>query len=219
MLLHPIVSLIDRFSGMLKPENVVSAPEEEVHQLAMISAEEGSIMPYEADLVRNVLHLDNVTARQIMTPRPVVLKLPADMTVREVEQKVKEFNHTRIPVYDGNDPEVWLGVALSRDILHALAKDQFDTTIGSLCSPIDFVSEETRGHILLKSFLKRRTQLFGVSDEFGDITGIVSLEDVIESMLGEEIVDEVDPAVDMQEVARRRSREKHGDATEGDKLN
>jgi CBS domain containing-hemolysin-like protein len=214
-LIYPIVWVIEQFSAIIKPKNVVSAPKEEVHQLAMISAEEGSIMPYEADLVRNVLQLNNVTARQIMTPRPVVLKLPADMTVREVAEKVKEFNHTRIPVYDGNDPEVWLGVVLSRDILNALAKDRFDATIGSLCSPIQFVSEETRGHILLKSFLKRRPKLFGVSDEFGDITGIVSLEDVIESMLGAEIVDEVDPAVDMQEVARRRSREKHGDATEG----
>ena len=90
-----------------------------------------------------------------------------------------------------------------------LAKDQFDTKLEALCSPIYFVSEKTPGHVLLRSFLKRRTHLFGVTDEYGDITGIVTLEDVIESMLGEEIVDEVDCAVDMQDVAQRRKRERN----------
>lgn len=205
--LYPIVWVIEKFSTVFKPDREFAAPEEEVHQLAMMSAEEGSIMPYEADLVRNVLHLNNVTARDIMTPRPVVLKLPDAMTLREVAEKVPEFNHTRIPVYDADDPEIWIGMALSRDILSALAKDQFETTIGSLCAPLNFVSEDTHGHILLKSFLKRRTHMFGVTDEFGDITGIVSLEDVIESMIGEEIVNEVDPAVDMQEAAKLRHRD------------
>lgn len=98
-------------------------------------------------------------------------------------------------------------MALSRDILSAMAKDQFETTIGPLCAFLNFVSEDTHGHILPKSFLKRRTHMFGVTDEFGDITGIVSLEDVIESMISEEIVNEVDPAVEMQEVAKLRQRD------------
>jgi CBS domain containing-hemolysin-like protein len=218
--------LIDRLARVLKPEHSLSAPEEEVNQLAMISAEEGSIMPYEADLVRNVLHLDKVTTRDIMTPRPVVMKLPSDMTLREVFEKVKEFTYSRIPVYDCDDPETWKGVVFSRDILAGLARDQFDTKLETLCSPIYFVSETTPGNVLLKSFLKRRSHLFGVADEYGDITGIVTLEDVIESMLGEEtgivtledviesmlgeeIVDEVDCAVDMQDVAQRRKRERN----------
>ena len=70
--------------------------------------------------------------------------------------------------------------------------------------------------MLLKSFLKRRSHLFGVADEYGDITGIVTLEDVIESMLGEEIVDEVDSAVDMQDVAQRRKRERNQDESASD---
>lgn len=214
-MLFPVIWLIEKLSWVLKPEHSLSAPEEEVNQLAMISAEEGSIMPYEADLVRNVLHLDKVTTRDIMTPRPVVMKLPSDMTLREVSEKVKEFTYSRIPVYDCDDPETWKGFVFSRDILSALAKDQFEAKLESLCSPINFVSEKTPGHVLLKTFLKRRSHLFGVSDEYGDITGIVTLEDVIESVLGEEIVDEVDSAVDMQEVAQRRKRERIRDASDG----
>lgn len=215
-MLSPAIWVIERLSQVLKPRRVLSAPEEEVQQLAMISAEEGSIMPYEADLVRNVLNLDKITTREIMTPRPVVMKLPSDMTLRQVSAKIKTFTHSRIPVYDSNDPEVWTGIVFSRDILSGLAQDQFDKQVSSLCAPIHFVSEKTPGHVLLRSFLRRRTHLFGVADEYGDITGIVTLEDVIESMLGEEIVDEVDSAVDMQEVAQRRKRKQLRDASSSD---
>ena len=76
-----------------------------------------------------------------------------------------------------------------------------------LAKPLYFVSENLPGHVLLKSFLRRRTHLFGVMDDYGDLTGIVTLEDVLESLIGEEIVDEVDTVADMQEVARRRKRE------------
>ena len=136
----------------------------------------------------------------IMTPRPVVMKLPSDMTLREVSKKVKEFTYSRIPVYDSDDPETWKGVVLARDILRRLARDQFDRNPGNAPYPSICV-EKTPGHVLLESFLKRRRHLFGVADEYGDITGIVTLEDVIESVLGEEIVDEVDSAVNMQDAA------------------
>jgi Mg2+/Co2+ transporter CorB len=100
--------------------------------------------------------------------------------------------------------------------LSGLANDQFETTLGKLSKRVHFVSEKTPGHVLLETFLKRRTHLFGVMDEFGDITGVVTLEDVLESVLGMEIVDEADTAVDMQEVARRRKREYYGKSNEGE---
>jgi CBS domain containing-hemolysin-like protein len=215
-LLSPLIWMIHHSSRLFKPrERVLAAPEEEVQQMAMISAEEGSIMPYEAELVRNVLRLDNLTTRDVMTPRPVVFKLPSDMTLREAAEAAKDWTYSRIPIYAADDPETWEGVAFSRDILAGLAKDQFETKLGSLCVPINFVSEKTAGHVLLETFLKRRTHLFGVMDEYGDITGIVTLEDVLESVIGKEIVDEADTVVDMQEVARRRQQKhfgKSGDA-------
>ncbi|REJ65425.1 MAG: HlyC/CorC family transporter [Planctomycetota bacterium] len=209
--LYPLIWFIERVSRFIKPgQPVLTAPEEEVKQMAMISAEEGSIMPYEADLVRNVLRLDNTATREIMTPRPVVLKLPADMTVRSAQEHVEEGKYSRIPIFAPQDPETWVGFVLSRDVLTTLAKDKFDEPLESLRKPMYFVSEKTRGHVLLRAFLKRRTHLFGVVDEYGDVTGIVTLEDVLESLIGEEIVDELDAAVDMQEVARLRKRERFG---------
>jgi CBS domain containing-hemolysin-like protein len=214
-LLYPVIWLIQQLSQFLKPRQSMAAPEEEVQQMALLSAEEGSIMPHEAEMVSNVLQLDTVKTRDIMTPRPVVFKLSTDMTLREVSKKVKQWTHTRVPIYDSAEPESWKGFVFSRDVLTGLANDQFETTLESLCQPLFFVSETTPGHILLRSFLKRRTHLFGVVDEYGDITGIVTLEDVMESVLGEEIVDEVDSAVDMQEVARRRKHE-HFQKTDAD---
>ena len=205
--LYPLVWLVQLATRALMPKRaILSAPEEEVAQFAAISAEEGSIMPYEAELVRNVLHLDQITTRDIMTPRPVVTKLSSDSTVKETIDQMSEWTYSRIPVYAEGDPETWTGFVLSRDVLAAVAHDRFNETLESLSKPLFFVSEKTPGHVLLKSFLKRRTHLFGVADEYGDLTGIVTLEDVLESLIGEEIVDESDSAVDMQEVARLRKR-------------
>ncbi len=209
--LYPLIWCIGHISRWIKPRDpILAAPEEEVHQMAMISAEEGSILPYEAELVRNVLRLDNLKARDIMTPRPVVFKLPSDMKLTDVAPKVEDCSFSRIPVYMSDDPETWKGFVFTREVLAGLARDEFENQLSELCQPIYFVSEETRGHVLLRMFLRRRTHLFGVVDDFGDITGIVTLEDVLEALIGEEIVDEADAAVDMQEVARRRSREHFG---------
>ena len=206
-LLFPLIWITQHVSRFLKPVESVIAPEEEVHHFAMLSAEEGSIMPHEAEMVSNVLRLDQLKVRDLMTPRPVVFKLASDTTLEQVARKITQWNHSRIPVYDSDDPESWNGFVFARDVLAALANDRFNSRIDELCKPLYFVSEETPGHVLLRTFLKRRTHLFGVVDDYGDITGIVTLEDVLESLIGEEIVDETDSAVDMQEVAQRRKRE------------
>lgn len=206
--MSPIIWCVQRITNLLKPsEPVLSAPEEEVEQMARMSAEEGSILNYEAELVRNVLRLDDVRTRQIMTPRPVVLKLRDDMTLKEAFVKVQDGVYSRIPIYAHDDPETWVGFVMSRDILAGVAHDQFEMKLSDLAKPLYFVSENLPGHVLLKSFLRRRTHLFGVMDDYGDLTGIITLEDVLESLIGEEIVDEVDTVADMQEVARRRKRE------------
>lgn len=213
--LYPLVWLVQQASALIKPRELVHlAPEEEVSQMATISAEEGSILPIEAQLVKNVLRLNEVRAHEIMTPRSVVFKLPGGLTLREVPAKVKSWTHSRIPIYDEHDPEKWTGVVLSRDILENLAQDRFSVTLASLAKPLYFVSGKTPGHVLLKTFLRRRTHLFGVVDDYGGMAGIVTLEDVVESLIGEEIVDEADVVADLQEVARMRRRQQFEQAAE-----
>jgi len=210
-LLYPVIWIVEKLTENLQPDEPMrSAPEEEVEQLAMISAMEGSILPLEARLVQNVLRLNDVKADDILTPRSVVFKLSADATIGAVRESVKQWKQSRIPVYEGEDAENWVGLVLARDILTCLAQDQFDRKLRALMRPLYFVPETAKGHDLLGEFLKKRSHLFGVLDEYGGIEGVVSLEDVLESLIGEEIVDELDTAADLQEHARRRYQKKMG---------
>ncbi len=131
-------------------------------------------------------------------------------TVNEVSKEAWALPHARIPIHDAADADHWTGVVLRRDILAALARDAFDVTLESLAEALIVVPDSLPGNLLLQSFLKKRTHLFGVADEYGHIIGIVTLEDVLEELIGAEIVDETDRAVDMREVAIEQRDRKFG---------
>ena len=203
--LKPLTALVGRVSRWIKPnEPILAAPEDEVRELAQMSAEEGSILELEAAIVANVLRLDDVTAREIMTPRRVVFKLSDTTRVEELREVVRDWQFSRIPVHAPDDPERWTGSVRATDVLIALAEGRGEVTLGELAGPLHFVPDSIRGHELLEGFLKTRTHLFAVVDEFGGIAGVATLEDVMESMLGREIVDEVDRTADLRDLARRR---------------
>jgi CBS domain containing-hemolysin-like protein len=212
--LSPLVWLVGTVSHLLKPSGkVFAAPEEEVMQLAQISAEEGSISGHEAEMVRNVLALNDLLARDVMTPRTVVLRLPSTLTLAEANEQVEVWTHSRIPLFDPDDPDRWTGLVRAADILSGLADGRRNEPLSAIARPLPLVADTTPGHLLLNRFIAERTHLFGVLDEFGGMAGVVSLEDVVESLIGQEIVDEVDQAADMREVARRRGigRQQAGD--------
>lgn len=207
--LHPLVWLVEHVSTWVKPSGqVFAAPEEEVKQLAQISADEGSISPDEAKMVRNVLALDDVTAHDVMTPRTVVFRLPSTMTLAEVGEHVDAWHHSRMPIFDPQDTDRWTGLVRAADVLAEMAKGHLDKRLEELSRPLHFVPESTHGHQLLHRFIEEKTHLFAVVDEFGGMAGVVTLEDVFESLIGREIVDEVDQVADLREVARRRGRQR-----------
>lgn len=163
----------------------------------------GDLQPHEADVISNVLALEVKTAAQVMTPRIVLFALHSDVTLAEAAADDHLLRHSRVPVYEDNPDDV-IGIVHRRDILDAAAKDQFDTSLEQLMRPVHFVVETVKLDQLLRTFLEQRQHLVVVTDEFGSVSGIVTLEDVLEEILGREIVDEFDQVVDLRAFARQQ---------------
>ena len=180
--------------------------DEELLVLVGLGLRSGTFKPHEVLVIQNILSLETKTARDIMTPRTVVFSLSAELTVREAAAESKLLRHSRVPVYDRTLEDV-VGVVHRVDVLRAAAQGQFDIKLGDLMHPAYFVVDSTRLDKLLRTFLERRQHIVAVIDEFGGLAGIVTLEDVLEEILGREIVDETDQVTDLREVARRRREE------------
>lgn len=163
----------------------------------------GDLQPHEADVISNVLALEVKTAAQVMTPRTVLFALHSDITLAEAAADDHLLRHSRVPVYEDNPDDV-IGIVHRRDILDAAAKDQFETSLEQLMRPVHFVVETVKLDQLLRTFLEQRQHLVVVTDEFGSVSGIVTLEDVLEEILGREIVDEFDQVVDLRAFARQQ---------------
>ena len=163
----------------------------------------GDLKPHEADVISNVLSLEGKTAAQVMTPRTVLFALPTTISLADAAANDQLLRHSRVPVYDENPDDV-VGIIHRRDILQAAARDEFDTTLDQLMRPAHFVVEGARLDTLLRAFLEQRQHLMVVTDEFGSVSGIVTLEDVLEEILGREIVDEFDQVADLRAFARQQ---------------
>jgi CBS domain containing-hemolysin-like protein len=182
---------------------------DEIQVIARMSRQAGSIAPEEERVIRNILNLGTLRARDVMTPRTVVFALDRTSTLGEARLEAGQWPHSRVPLYEG-DRESMVGQVLRRDVFSALADGSDETRLADLQRPLHIVPESARANQLLADFLGGREHLFGVVDEYGVFSGIVTLEDVLEEIVGVEIVGEFDPAVDMQERARSRGRRIRG---------
>jgi len=203
VILKPAVAACNRVS-LLVSGNQQSAPtlsRDEIRSIAQLAVDEGVIDSGEAVILRNLVALRDVSIKSIMTPRTVVYTLPAD---RRVDQATQPHPppFSRIPVVGASldDP---VGVIHRRELYKALADGQSQTTLGALARPLHAVPEVVSLPVVLSQFVERREHLFLVVDEYGGSVGIVTLEDVIETLLGVEIVDETDRVEDMQQLAKQ----------------
>ncbi|MDR0466821.1 MAG: hemolysin family protein [Deltaproteobacteria bacterium] len=201
----PLIWFFSLINRLLLPKDShrAQATEADIMALVSLSRKEGVIRPAEEAIIGNILDLDQKRVRDIMTPRPVVFSLPVAMSLEEAYAARGLWNFSRIPLYAENNEDL-IGIVSRRTLDRHLASGDMRHTLGELMQPIHFVLENLPLHELLKQFLNSRTHLFAVLDEFGGLAGVVSLEDVLEEILGREIVDESDPAMDMQALARQR---------------
>jgi CBS domain containing-hemolysin-like protein len=185
------------------PRRHEHASDREIILLAEKGAKEGTLSPSESSIIANALSLDDVRVSEIMTPRTVVTTLNKSASVGEVFREHPNIPFARIPVCQRNLDDV-VGLVRRRDLLKAKANDQDAETVGNLMQEISFIPETATVGQALQQTLKTHQQLLVVVDEFGSTAGVVTMEDVMEHLIGREIFEKDDLAVDMRELARAR---------------
>ena len=191
--------------------------EDELLVVSALAMKGGEVRSEEHRWVANALRLDKQTAGDLRTPRTVVETIIADTPVSDVVQDPRTLSHSRIPLTEGDNPDEVVGLVYRREVFDAaLEQPDAGLTLRDLHHPLRFVPESMPAHELLDTFLEERVHMLAVTDEYGGFEGVVTLEDVLECLLGSEIVDEHDQVDDMQALALERKRERIQDEGGGD---
>ncbi|MBF0106754.1 MAG: HlyC/CorC family transporter [Deltaproteobacteria bacterium] len=209
----PFVFLLRFISNVVKSKKrtEMTMTREEMIVAAETGVEEGILAEKEQRVIKNLLRLNAILAEDVMTPRSVVFTLSKNTKVIDVIGKKTPLFFSRIPVYEAGIDDI-IGMVLRFKILEASANDEDDMSIEKLVIPIQSVSEKTPVAKILDEFIKKKEHIFIVTDDHGGTAGIITLEDVIETLLGVEIVDEFDSVEDMRKFAldqwenRKKSR-------------
>jgi len=188
------------------PPAKLHGSEEEIILLAERGAQDGTLSRSESNIIANALSLDNVRVSEIMTPRTVVTALNRSASVAEVFVDHPTIPFGRMPVFGKNMDDI-LGVVRGRDLLKAKAHDQDAGLVEQFMQEAQFIPETATVANAMQLSLKTHNKLLVVVDEFGATAGVVTMEDVIEHLLGREIFDKDDVAVDMRELARTRQKQ------------
>ncbi|MBR6246020.1 MAG: DUF21 domain-containing protein [Bacteroidales bacterium] len=203
-ILFPIVILIEWLSKKIGPDDDdQTVSREEVSAMANIGEEEGVFDKSENKVIQNIIKLDEIKAYDIMTPRVVAAIAPESMTLKSFYKNRSLSHNSRIPIY-AESPENITGYVLRSTVLENLAEDKFGMTLGDLKRDIIAFNEDVSVGDIWQELLRSKDQISIVIDEYGCFQGIVTLEDIIETVLGMEIIDENDTVTDMQQYARER---------------
>lgn len=178
--------------------------EEEIRLLAERSAQTGVLSDSERDLIANALSLDDVSIESLMTPRTVVTFLKSTFTVDEVCRDLNNIPFARIPIYGENIDSIH-GIVRRRDILEAFRENQVESTMVELSQDALFLPETASGLQALQAFMRNQQQIAVVVDEYGSTAGVITMEDIVEHLIGQEIYEESDVAVDMRELAKKKA--------------
>ena len=199
----PLVWVLEHMQRLISSHSdQVSVSREDISAMVSVATEEEEIEKEEKKMIQNILKLDEVTAHEIMTPSVVVEMVPGNMTIREFYDS--ENTHSRILVYDEENDEYITGYVLRQEVLEKMAEDKFSATLNDILRPVLRFSEEDSVSDIWEILLEKKEHISVILDEYGSLRGIVTMEDVIETMLGHEIVDEKDEVVDMQEYAKEQ---------------
>ena len=204
VIMTPISRIVGLFvRTILKSRSDVTDSDEEIMLLAEKSEKEGNLTFNERELITNALCLDEILVHEIMTPRTVVHTLDEAETIGSLFNENQNIPFARIPIYRDQSDNI-VGIIRRRDILSAKANDEDQIKLAALAQDVVFIPDNATADDALQTFLKNHQQIAIAVDEYGSMSGVISMEDVIEHIIGQEIFEADDPAVDMRELARKR---------------
>ena len=207
IMMSPLIRVITILTNIIsrnnKTEEVVT--DEELIMLAGLSRSSGAIALYQEKTIEGVLTFAKKSVKDVMTPRTVIFSRQADMSLDEAAKSTDKWEHSRFPVWD-KDQEDIIGIAFTKDVFMSIASGHGNLKLRDLLRPVHFVAETAPLSKIFREFLDTRQHLFVVIDEYGGLSGIITLEDVLEEMLGREIMDESDQVADKREFAKRHRR-------------
>jgi CBS domain containing-hemolysin-like protein len=181
---HGVASLAEEPAGEQEEAQV------DVEDLIEAGEEEGILEAGDSDLVRSAVEFGDMLVREVMTPRPEVFAVEASTTLEAFLVLLKEYSYSRVPVYQGQLDQI-TGIAFAHDLLQ-ISDDEAETrTVNSIQRPAEFVPETKRGYELLREMQREKQHMRVVIDEYGGVAGVVTIEDLLEQIVGE-IEDEHD---------------------------
>ena len=201
--LYPFVKMSEKLTSFItKGPKSRGFNRKELGAMAELSAQAGYINPQESNIIKNVLALREVKVKDVMTPRTVVFAVSETVSIGDYFERFENKQFSRVPIY-GHEVEQVTGFVLRSELLLARANGDIENTLNMYRRELPAVPDSMSLSRSFDKLLQQRAHILLVVNEYGDVQGILTLEDVLESLLGLEIVDESDQAVDMQKLARR----------------
>ena len=204
---YPFIFLATFITNTLQKgrKNEANFSKDEIITIVNMSEKEGVLQAKESILIKNLFKLKNIKAKDIMTPRTVVFAFDSKTTLKEALLNDNLYVYSRIPVYNESIDDI-AGVVFKQTILEKRVKKKKKTLLKDIMVPVHKVPENISVSTLFDMFIRMKMHLFIVQDEYGQTSGVVTLEDALETLLGIEIVDEMDQVTDMQEFAKDENK-------------
>lgn len=209
VVLYPIVVSVEFLQKLFSGgKSDISVSRDELGAMADVAEETGELEEDENEIIQNIINIDEIEAKDAMTPRVVAAIAPESMTIKKFYKDRRFLHHSRIPVYADND-EYITGYILRMDALQLMAEDKFDCKLSEIKREVSSFPEETTIDRIWDDMLRSKEQMAIIINEYGSFQGLLTMEDIIETILGDEIVDERDVVVDMQQLALDKWQKHH----------
>lgn len=205
---YPILVVMNKITTYITPTQKETITKEEIIATANIAEEKGVLREKESDVIQNLLDLNKIKVKDIFTPRSVLFAVKKEDLLNSFVKEKNELDlekfkeYSRIPVYDNGIDDIE-GMIISKEYFHEYIENKLEDK-SKIIKPLYHVNENIPISKLIDMFLAKKEHMFLVVDSYGQTEGVVTLEDAVETLLGAEIVDELDSNIDMREAARAK---------------